>query len=58
MGANKITKDRVLLDTQAAWGEVDFVICDMFLTYIRHIWIINVIDEGFSYELVSSHCSG
>ena len=26
----------MIFDIQAAWGEVDFVICDMFLTFIRH----------------------
>ena len=29
-------REKVVFDWQAAWGEVDFVICDMFLTYIRH----------------------
>ena len=29
-------REKIVFDWQAAWGEVDFVICDMFLTYIRH----------------------
>ena len=41
-------------DRQAAWGEVDFVICDMFLTFIRTQVLDGTVTFGKSFPTTPS----